>query len=422
MHQDGYNLDDLLVSVTQEIMVNGMDTLAVPETIKDWLAGKVLRALPKRLNQKLLSFLLDNRDMEGSLGFREREDGDIPEFTLLLYRSAKSKERKEREGKARNLDENDFDQIDHRKNVAISLGLAREENDEKSRTIFDENSLDKKGIRFFDDVIIDPTVKKESNKTTIKRKKDDDGFRVSKSLDFTDSEDSEYEIDRKPKRKKSSKTRKPSETLEPEPEPNSEDEIYDHYYKPKKAEDGTGCFCQCCGKKFRSGYETRRHQKAKHKEWWAQRPEERLGAHPIKKKRKDAEDQLDKYPEIMHNPETHTSRQNFTCMLCTKTSTTLQHAIRHLNAVHKKEKNCTCHVCGQSFSLSQSLKKHMFLHTGMPSVCVDCGKQFASEHKLREEHMKKHHPERYKDVRLAMDLEKMREDQENLMNLSGLKT
>jgi len=41
---------------------------------------------------------------------------------------------------------------------------------------------------------------------------------------------------------------------------------------------------------------------------------------------------------------------------------------------------------------------------------------------MREEHVKKHHPERYTEMKLAMDLEKMREDQENLMNLSGLKT
>merc|ERR1712066_601540 len=129
MHQDGYNLDDMLVSVTQEIMVNGMETTAVPETIKDWLAGKVLRALPKRLNQKLLSFLLDNRDMDGCLGFREKTDGDIPEFTLLMYRTAKSKERKEREMKARNLGENDMDLIDHSKQMAISLGT-EEKNDE----------------------------------------------------------------------------------------------------------------------------------------------------------------------------------------------------------------------------------------------------------------------------------------------------
>merc|ERR1711879_866234 len=95
---DVYSFDDLLISSAQEIMVNGMGSEVIPETIKDWLAGKVLRALPKRLTQKLLSFLVDNRDMEATLGFKENQNGDIPEFTLLMYRTAKSKIRKEREG------------------------------------------------------------------------------------------------------------------------------------------------------------------------------------------------------------------------------------------------------------------------------------------------------------------------------------
>ena len=62
----------------------------------------------------------------------------------------------------------------------------------------------------------------------------------------------------------------------------------------------------------------------------------------------------------------------------------------------------------------------MYLHTGLPAVCLDCGKQFATEHKLREEHMKKHHPARYKEVKMALDLEKMKEAQDNLMNLHDL--
>ena len=95
--RNAYNVDDLLVSCSHEIMVNGMDSNIIPDTIKDWLAGKVLRSLPKRLTQKLLSFLLDNRDMEGTLGFRENQGGEVPEFTLLIYRTAKSKLRKERE-------------------------------------------------------------------------------------------------------------------------------------------------------------------------------------------------------------------------------------------------------------------------------------------------------------------------------------
>merc|ERR1712048_266841 len=104
-----------MVASAQEVMVNGIDSPVIPETIKDWLAGKVLRSLPKRLTQKLLSFLLDNRDMEGTLGFRENQNGDIPEFTLLIYRTAKSKLRKERENPdhllPQKIDENDVQNV-----------------------------------------------------------------------------------------------------------------------------------------------------------------------------------------------------------------------------------------------------------------------------------------------------------------------
>lgn len=68
---DCFSFDDLLVSCAHEIMVNGIQTEIVPDTIKDWLCGKLVRALPGRLTQKLLSFLLDNRDLEGILDFRE---------------------------------------------------------------------------------------------------------------------------------------------------------------------------------------------------------------------------------------------------------------------------------------------------------------------------------------------------------------
>ena len=59
----------------------------------------------------------------------------------------------------------------------------------------------------------------------------------------------------------------------------------------------------------------------------------------------------------------------------------------------------------------------MYLHTGMPHTCEDCGKQFQTEHKLREVHIKKHHPERYQQLKIALNLQKMSEDQTNLSNI-----
>ena len=95
---DVFSFDDLLVSAAHEVMVNGIESTIIPATIKDWLCGKLVRALPKRLTQKLLAFLLDNRDLEGILDYKEQTQGDVPEFTLMIYRSAKSKIRKNKPG------------------------------------------------------------------------------------------------------------------------------------------------------------------------------------------------------------------------------------------------------------------------------------------------------------------------------------
>jgi hypothetical protein len=93
-------------------MSNGMETDTIPETIKDWLSGKLVRALPKRLTQKLLSYFLDNRDMEGVLAFKENNYAEVPEFTILMYKSEKSKERKEKQQAAKKrefVENNGFD-------------------------------------------------------------------------------------------------------------------------------------------------------------------------------------------------------------------------------------------------------------------------------------------------------------------------
>ena len=92
-HTGSYQLDDLLVNCCKEIIANGYETNKLPPTIKDWLAGKIMSSLPKRLVQKFLAFLLDDRDLNEHVGYRENQNGD--EFTLLLYRSDAQKKRKE---------------------------------------------------------------------------------------------------------------------------------------------------------------------------------------------------------------------------------------------------------------------------------------------------------------------------------------
>jgi len=92
-HVGSFLLDDLLVSCSQEIIKNGIETNSVPDTVKDWLFGKIMRSLPSPLVKRLLSYLLDQRDIAETFGFKESVSGD--EFTLILHRSVKQKSQTE---------------------------------------------------------------------------------------------------------------------------------------------------------------------------------------------------------------------------------------------------------------------------------------------------------------------------------------
>lgn len=91
-HIPAYALDDLLVNACREIIAHGMETSHLPQTIKDWIAGKILTSLPKNLVSKLLGFLLEDRDFNEYISCKENTFGN--EFTILLYRSDADKNRK----------------------------------------------------------------------------------------------------------------------------------------------------------------------------------------------------------------------------------------------------------------------------------------------------------------------------------------
>ena len=97
-HADVYSFDDLLISCGHEAMTNGIRSKAIPGTIQDWISGKICEALPHRLVQRLLAYLIENRDATEVLEYRESKGGDVPELTLLFHRSVKAKARKQREG------------------------------------------------------------------------------------------------------------------------------------------------------------------------------------------------------------------------------------------------------------------------------------------------------------------------------------
>lgn len=89
---DVFSLDDLMVACTQEIIVNGFETNVVPDSISDWICGKVMRSLPKKLSQRLFSYLIDNRDLEGTVDYKENEKAHVKELTLLVYSNKELKE------------------------------------------------------------------------------------------------------------------------------------------------------------------------------------------------------------------------------------------------------------------------------------------------------------------------------------------
>lgn len=84
---DVFAFDDLLVTCSHEIINNGIETECIPDSIKDWFAGKVLRALPSALLKKLCGFLLENRDLDKSLAYKESLQSD--EFTIRLVTKKK---------------------------------------------------------------------------------------------------------------------------------------------------------------------------------------------------------------------------------------------------------------------------------------------------------------------------------------------
>ena len=45
-HAGAYAFDDLLVSCCQEIIENGLRSPCIPATIRDWICGKAMEALP----------------------------------------------------------------------------------------------------------------------------------------------------------------------------------------------------------------------------------------------------------------------------------------------------------------------------------------------------------------------------------------
>lgn len=70
-----FNFDDLLVTCCREIIKNGLSSDKIPSTIRDWLAGRILTALPAPLVNKLVKLLLEQREISEFICLKEVKSG-----------------------------------------------------------------------------------------------------------------------------------------------------------------------------------------------------------------------------------------------------------------------------------------------------------------------------------------------------------
>lgn len=96
LHENLYNLDDLLVSATKDIIANGYENSVIPTHIKSWIAEKMVLSLPKTFVNKLLSFIIDQRDISDTLACRETITERTHQLTMTIYTSNQAMVRNER--------------------------------------------------------------------------------------------------------------------------------------------------------------------------------------------------------------------------------------------------------------------------------------------------------------------------------------
>lgn len=424
---DIYTFDDLMISCAQEIMVNGIESDNIPSTIRDWISGKIVRALPKRLIQKLLAFLVDNRDMTETLGFREKANGDVPEFTLLLYRTARAKARHEKTASEK-----------------VMLGLGDFPNGEpestrvKTTTVLFENGNDPTGVKFFsDEILVDQSqvipvvqtplhvkIKRRANAKDNERDKElarvdkqfgDEVYQDEVSeeengnseLDYSSDEGQEVETGAKNTKKRKLEVDYMSERVQChlcDKNYAQNSYLYNHYkvshpeyWSTRPAMDDiknttfmsvmeTTIKCQICDRPYSSSNQLRIHQMKKHPKFWEKRK--------IIDKRITPRMEIERgdFPELIYDAD----EKKYTCKVCGKQDWRPDKITLHVTTVHRKTIQATCHICNKSFLYKRQLKKHMSTHTGeYPYKCVPCNIGYHCRWKFVEEHSKKHHPEQY---------------------------
>ena len=455
---DAFSFDDLLVSCCQEIMVRGWESADIPASIKDWISGKILNTLPKRLIQKLLAYLVNNKDSEGLIGFRERENQDVPEFTLFLYRTEKARERLENKKMTEKMD--DLNVFDGNECNLTGEGLKLF----SGSLVIDHSQVPQRGVRDQnnqnDDVGIDKTEGLNSKGTKygpITGRKDKD-FTRFKAKNINKS------ANKSPKR-----TANDNDTSNDETDSNSNSEEATEDWKVKKIKNhqetmkkrirlgvtrkmpptnpGDGrSSCHLCPCHYKNRGDLWRHFRNKHPEYWNELDHDQVAVgkngnrtsavntdkarcticdiefstpgcyythlknkHPKlwenrdKTKREITEEvnrkKLIEYEEIVLDEESNM----WTCSDCGKqwAKSMPSRIIKHVETVHRGIREFECTLCGKFFTNQASLDKHGYTHSrAYDFKCELCDRGFGTKYALHEEHNKRHHPEIYAAYKL----------------------
>lgn len=441
---DIFSFDDLLITCAHEIMLNGINSTVIPPTIKDWISGKIVDALPHRLVQKLLGFLIDNRDMTETIAFKEKNHGEVPEFTLLLYRTAKAKIRHESKNSGANLENKQFSTAN-------------------DKPLFDEKELNGEGIKFCsDEIIVEQSQiiplnkipvldqlmlktkdmrrsNKSKQKSISKRKKYDSDNSVISENSALDS-DSENEITKTGIKRKKWGTRKvkileekirdyeenigaldsgllnlskkddpyAKHLVEQEIDPITGLVTSKNNGRPKLFDSKYGNYeCNLCDFKHHRRDILYKHQKEEHPTFWKDKmKEEKSWPGSVTKQVLS-----DEYTEITYLPD----EKMYHCVLCGMKNGIAARLKIHVDTVHRRIKQSECPICGKQFQWKTQLKKHMCVHTGeYPYRCEICDKGYMTRNKYREEHQKKHHYDDYivwkvEDLRQKEEAKQLRE-------------
>lgn len=451
-HISAYFFDDLLATCCHEIIARGMDTEFLPSTIKDWLAGKILRSLPKRFVQKFVSFMLENRDFSDHLGYKENGRGT--EFTMVFHKSNSERAQKQRaivdQNKANfekelygnlappNADDSELDlKIFNEKYETLGFDLAADELilENRGRKNYDlPNGPD------FSEMDLNSTLPKLPKETEVEKlAKERDKYEKRQFLDryvITKPETGTFacKICQKEYENKLSlhqHIRNGHSAFE-----NSHSSASSS--NPKKLD----LECQICHNKFDRKSRLSQHYANKHgKNGKLAEAEllifgkiitevDHITKDPRGRKRKQPsaldptiynpetglkwnspKERLKKYPEIRYDENLDT----FICDPCGKSYTVIKHALRHVEQVHYKILKHKCHLCDAAFGDSFKLRCHVdSIHSkDLKYFCPICQRGCSNEENLRE-HKKRSHPTEYQMER-KLFLEKQAADKKAKM-------